>query len=331
MKVFVSSTVFDLIDVRAELFELLSSMGSQPIMSDESLSGFEVILNENSIETCLSNVRECDEFILVLDKRYGPSLQASGFDDLSATHLEYNEAVKHKKRIHVFLRDRLDADYAIWRRNKTDQSSPKLSWVSPKDERLFNLLAQHAKLDGRSESSNWYATFRSSVDLKQSIARRLSLRLSAHTMNQDIRSNRFPFFDYEANSEPLNSGDYSQFKIAVTFRNVGTVPAFDVECRWSHHNPGSETKRILPPGSKIKCRQVLVDAIALSRGLNSSIILTFTTGSGISVREEYSYGFRPLGNGTYASGGTLIGRTFHPAKHVTFELSETSFEDDGGD
>ena len=42
MRVFVSSTVFDLLDVRAEVAELLRDLGIAPVMSDEKLSDFAV-------------------------------------------------------------------------------------------------------------------------------------------------------------------------------------------------------------------------------------------------------------------------------------------------
>lgn len=327
MNVFVSSTVFDLIDVRAELRDLLVALGAEPVMSDESLSAFEVSPDANSIETCLSNVRQCDDFILILDRRYGPSLKNSGFPDVSATHLEYIEARKHKKRIHFFVRDRLDADYSIWKRNKKNEVKTKFAWVGPKDEPLFSLLADHAALDKDSDTSNWYSTFRSSLDLKLAVERKLRLRNTARVLNHDIRNNRFPFFDYATNSQPLAEFGVSNFKIEASFKNVGTVPAFDVSCHWKGETSTPGVKSILPPGTSIECRQLLADPITLSNGFNSSIILEFKTGTGIEVREEYSYGFEFFRGGTYASGGTLIERTFHPATDPLFELSDLR---DGG-
>ena len=56
MRIFVSSTVFDLLDVRAEIAELLRELGIAPVMSDDKLSDFDVKQDVNSIETCLLNV-----------------------------------------------------------------------------------------------------------------------------------------------------------------------------------------------------------------------------------------------------------------------------------
>lgn len=116
MRVFISSTVFDLIDVRAELGELCRSVGIIPVLSDDKLSDFRVQPDENSIQTCLTNVESCDEFVLILNRRYGPRLGKFGFDDISATDLEYRKAVDRKIPIHFYVRDRLDADYSIWKK-----------------------------------------------------------------------------------------------------------------------------------------------------------------------------------------------------------------------
>ena len=71
MRVFISSTCYDLIDLRAELEAFFRSAGIEPIMSDSLDSEFQVLQRQNSIETCLANVREADVFVIILSSRYG--------------------------------------------------------------------------------------------------------------------------------------------------------------------------------------------------------------------------------------------------------------------
>ena len=140
MKVFVSSTCYDLVDVRAEVCEHLRSLGIKPVLSDDKLSDFQVPSDQHSIQACLVNVESCDAFLLILDKRYGPSLEKTGIADISATHVEYRHAVSCRKPIHVYARDRLIADHRIWSSNK-GHTDLKLAWVqSAKDRKLFELL-----------------------------------------------------------------------------------------------------------------------------------------------------------------------------------------------
>lgn len=145
MRVFVSSTVYDLLDIRAELDQLLRDLGVSPVMSDEKLSEFNVPFDANSIEACLLNIESCDAVIFVLDKRYGPTLGKHGFDDVSATHLEYRHAKRHSKPIFFYVRDRLEADYIIRKKNK-EADELQLSWISAQDHRLLEFLEEHRAL-----------------------------------------------------------------------------------------------------------------------------------------------------------------------------------------
>ena len=56
-KVFISSTVYDLLDIRDELEQGIRDAGLIPILSDSATSDFTMAPDTNSIETCLANVR----------------------------------------------------------------------------------------------------------------------------------------------------------------------------------------------------------------------------------------------------------------------------------
>jgi hypothetical protein len=159
MRVFISSTCYDLIDIRAELEDCFKTAGLQPVLSDSLDSDFQVSPDANSIETCLANVRSCDCFVIILSSRYGPSLKDAGYDDISPTHLEYLEARKLNLPIRMYVRDRLEADYAIWKANRFAPEI-ELSWCkNPKDRSILKLLHEHRALSER-EGSNWFWTFR---------------------------------------------------------------------------------------------------------------------------------------------------------------------------
>src|SRR5690349_6858403 len=98
MRVFVSSTCFDLVDLRDELHEELKQLNVEARFSDLADSDFVLSStpSENSIETCLANVRDSDLVVVILSQRYGPLLRGR-YGDVSATRLEYDEARRHQK------------------------------------------------------------------------------------------------------------------------------------------------------------------------------------------------------------------------------------------
>lgn len=165
-RVFISSTCYDLVDLRAELEAHLRDLGLVPLMSDRPTSEFAVAPNKDSIETCLVNVRDCDVFVCIVSQRYGPSLEKSGYPDISATHLEWQTARDAKKPIYFYVRDRTEAEYALWKKNQG--ADLKFGWVKdPKEYRVFELLDEHRSLVAGAAASNWIWPFRDSVDLKQ--------------------------------------------------------------------------------------------------------------------------------------------------------------------
>jgi hypothetical protein len=106
-RIFISSTCYDLLDLRAEVHTHLAEMGLTPVLSDRPSSDFVVDPRVDSIETCLANVRACDVFVCIVSQRYGTSLKNAGdaYPDLSATHLEWHEARKAGKPIYFYWRD----------------------------------------------------------------------------------------------------------------------------------------------------------------------------------------------------------------------------------
>lgn len=170
-KIFVSSTDFDLLDVRAEVLIHLKDLGLVPSLFENPGPAFQLQPTANSIETCLVNVRDASVFLCIVSQRYGSKLGEYGFEDLSATHLEYREARKMGIPIFFFVRDRALADYEAWRR-ASDRSAFKGAFVKKDTDSKYSLLEfidEHCHLSGGT-NNNWRLVFSTSVDLKQRIA-----------------------------------------------------------------------------------------------------------------------------------------------------------------
>jgi hypothetical protein len=234
MKVFVSSTCCDLIDLRAELHDDLRDLGVEARFSDIKESDFELPNNAvtNSIETCLINLRACNVVVVVLSQRYGPPLPEL-FDRLSAAHLEYREARKHELPCHVYIRDRLVADWTAWKRNgRTDDYRP--TWAAPADmAALFGFIEEHQQLvreSGEADSNNWYWPFRSSVDLRADLRRRLAPAAFRATGEKLVRAGEVPIILVWGQGVAQFRGPPAEiaYRFAFDLVNAGTSPAIGV-------------------------------------------------------------------------------------------------------
>jgi hypothetical protein len=116
-KVYVSSTLVDLVDERALVMDWLVTARHQPVHSYLPDS-------ETVRESCLQDVGECDLYVLILGHRYGCRPERENPEQLSITHLEFRRAGKCRLPRIALLR------------------------TSDPDVRLFDLLAadQAAKL-----------------------------------------------------------------------------------------------------------------------------------------------------------------------------------------
>ena len=111
--IFISSTCYDLVDLRSVLVSELQKAKYRVIASDIASTNFTLLPNQNSVEVCLSNVSTSDVVLLVLDRRYGPEIP--GHRGMSATHLEYEKAVGCGIPVLTFVRAPFAKDHRTWR------------------------------------------------------------------------------------------------------------------------------------------------------------------------------------------------------------------------
>lgn len=124
---FVSSTCYDLGQVRLELKRFIEAFGYDVVISESS--AFPVNPQSSTIENCLNAVRNrADILVLVVGARYGTVVVDR---DRSITNLEYLEAQAKNIPIYVFISEQILNRLPTWRDNPNGDysdvvDSPKL-------------------------------------------------------------------------------------------------------------------------------------------------------------------------------------------------------------
>lgn len=139
LKVFVSSTCYDLSQVRADLHEFISGFGYQPILSE--YPSFPVDPDEDTVNNCIQNVETADVFILIIGGRYG-SLVESG---KSITNTEYIYARNKGIPIYVFIQRSIIGILDFWELNPDSDFSKYVD-----STRVFEFVKEV-----RSKNKNW--------------------------------------------------------------------------------------------------------------------------------------------------------------------------------
>lgn len=160
---FVSSTCYDLGQVRADLRDFAQSLGYEPVLSE--LDSFPVNPSTDTLSNCLTAVKDrADVLVLLVGGRYG-SITDSG---LSITNLEYLEAVAKGIPIFVFVKSDVLTLLPTWKANPSADFRHAVD--TPK---LFEFV------EGlRSKGQVWVFPFTSAQDVTTTLRKQLSYLVS---------------------------------------------------------------------------------------------------------------------------------------------------------
>lgn len=173
--IFLSSTCFDLLDVRAELKSALEAMGHKAFASETP--DFPVNSSLKPADNCLEVLRTCDIYLLIVNTRYGspfdgdavlksPVPLPGGY--LSITLAEYLTARAAGLEIRIWVRD------SIWSSNPRFGHPPPIPDTPQSvDTAVYDLLDF---IVDNPDGGAWINQFHDVTDLKQSIVHWLEER-----------------------------------------------------------------------------------------------------------------------------------------------------------
>jgi hypothetical protein len=221
--IFISSTCYDLFDLRSELADYLKSNGFGVSLSDDPDSGFDVSPTVDSITSCLNNVGTCDAMVCLLDRRYGGVIPNGPYAGKSATHAEvlYARSLKPVKPVFYFVRDRSAREATLLSSNP----GLKTQWIEPYEDAKRRLWCEFfnemSRLPKNPNLSNWYDQFKDSTDLKLLVLKRLFDFFPGQSGVLALSPDRIVRLTFLQSSTMPDS-------IRGGFRNVGVGPALNI-------------------------------------------------------------------------------------------------------
>lgn len=112
-RVFISSTYYDLKQVRNNIGDFIKSLGYEPVMHERSSVAY--TQNEALEEDCYHELTGCDIVVCIIGNHFGTQ---SSDGDLSITMRELQTAIKAKKKIYVFISNDVYIENRTYKRNK---------------------------------------------------------------------------------------------------------------------------------------------------------------------------------------------------------------------
>lgn len=163
MRVFVSSTCYDLSLLRSQLRTFVKGMGYEPIMSD-----YGDVLYDPRIHThtsCVDEVSNCDILVLIIGPRFGGKItpealnkvnfealknESASVDSLkekeclSVTQLEVLKAIENSMPVYTFIDKRVWHDHSLYEKNKASDIIDKIVFPSIEKQEtakyIFNFI-----------------------------------------------------------------------------------------------------------------------------------------------------------------------------------------------
>lgn len=130
--IFVSSTFYDLKQVRADLSIFIERLGCEPVLSE--FDTFPLHPDISTAENCTRVVEtNADIFVLIVGNRYGSLTK----DGRSVTNLEYLVAKAKGIPIYTFVDKAIITALKIWKRNKSADFSAIVD-----DTNLFEFVSE---------------------------------------------------------------------------------------------------------------------------------------------------------------------------------------------
>lgn len=250
--VFISSTCYDLADLRAELAQFLKDRGLVVRVSEDPESAFFVEPHGDSIVSCLKNVEASRAVIAIIDRRYGPTLPiGTNGAGLSASQAEIQHAQDIQKPVFFFIREAALIEYHRLRKEPTFDAK----WIEAQNRDLWRaFLMRQFSIPQHANRSNWYDQFKTSVDLKQTVLHRLIQNFPEYAGSLAMRGDRLVRMVFIYNRSTITAGA-NVIAIEGAFENIGIGPALNIRHGLRHGDIVLHEDR---QGGISECRNIAV-------------------------------------------------------------------------
>lgn len=189
-RIFISSTCFDLEEVRVNLRKFIEDFGYEPVMSEFGDIFYE--FNSHVQDSCIQSIKNSDVYILIIGDYYGSKYHSAQNTQKevpeSVTLMEFKNAIKEAKLKYIFINKFVEYDYNNYRTylekkyneffKKNDIENPENEKIKikkevdaiypfPKDsyKYIFAFLDEIKEL----KIGNAYYKFENSVDIKDNL------------------------------------------------------------------------------------------------------------------------------------------------------------------
>lgn len=131
-RIFISSTYFDLKNVRADLERFIRSQGYDPILNERGHIPYGS--KEKLEEYCYKEIQITDIVVSIIGGRFGSQSKSESY---SISNTELKTAIELGKQVYIFIDKSVHNEFRTYERNKENK---EISYASVDDRRIFSFI-----------------------------------------------------------------------------------------------------------------------------------------------------------------------------------------------
>lgn len=170
-RVFISSTCYDLGEVRDSLVDFLQGLHFEPILSDRGDIFYHPDLHTH--ESCITEVENCQLFVLIIGGRFGGEYKIDTAK--SVTNAEYLAARNLTRPVFTFVKREVYDDHRLYQRNKSKSTvMESIEFPSIEKQEYAAQIFEFINDVRLSESNNGFFPFDYARDIRSLLGKQLS-------------------------------------------------------------------------------------------------------------------------------------------------------------
>lgn len=117
-RIFISSTFYDLRQVRSDLDRFIKELGYEPVLNE--LGNIPYGKDDKLEEYCYKEISNIDILVSIVGGRYGSESQ---HNNLSISQMEFRTALELNKQVYIFIDKNVNAEYQTYLLNKKNKET----------------------------------------------------------------------------------------------------------------------------------------------------------------------------------------------------------------
>ncbi|MBA5604124.1 DUF4062 domain-containing protein [Duganella sp. FT3S] len=207
LRVFLSSTCYDLSVVRGQLRQFVESLGHEPVMSDYNDVVYDPRTHTHT--SCIDEVAGADAVVVIIGSRFGGRVVPQALqkvdleslksvsksheilktkENLSITQLEVLKAIESSIPLFVFVDDRVMHDHATYEKNKSKAIASEIEFDSIDKPETARYIFEFINFLRLRSTNNGITTFSRLQDIEDSLRKQWSGLLQRLLYEQRARA-----------------------------------------------------------------------------------------------------------------------------------------------